>query len=169
MVRDLPVLYDLIALAIQTDSTRVATLEVGGSFVTADLGIPRATTTCRTTASARKRSSCSSRSSATRWSSSPAFWRSSGRSASRPATVRSSTTRWSCSGSGMGNANSHINTDLPIILAGGGFRHGEHKSYPQEQSAAFPSVICTRRCSSVGVETDRFGTGTGTLTGLELA
>ena len=41
MVRDLPVLYDLIALALQTDSTRVATLEVGGSFATSDLGIPR--------------------------------------------------------------------------------------------------------------------------------
>ena len=41
MVRDLPVLYDLIALALETDSTRVATLEVGGSFATSDLGIPR--------------------------------------------------------------------------------------------------------------------------------
>ena len=39
-------------------------------------------------------------------------------------------------GSGMGNANSHTNTDLPIILAGGGFRHGEHRSYPEEAQAS---------------------------------
>ena len=30
----------------------------------------------------------------------------------------------------MGNANSYMNTDLPIILAGGGFRLGEHRIYP---------------------------------------
>ena len=31
-VADLPVMYDLIALALQTDSTRIATLESGGDF-----------------------------------------------------------------------------------------------------------------------------------------
>lgn len=39
LARDLPKLYDLIALALQTDSTRVATLEIGGSFVASDIGI----------------------------------------------------------------------------------------------------------------------------------
>lgn len=39
LVRDLPAIYDLIALALQTDSTRVATLEIGGSFAASDLGI----------------------------------------------------------------------------------------------------------------------------------
>ncbi len=39
LTRDLPTIYDLIALALQTDSTRVATLEIGGSFVASDLGI----------------------------------------------------------------------------------------------------------------------------------
>ncbi len=32
MVLKLPLLYDLMALALQTDSTRVATLEIGGDF-----------------------------------------------------------------------------------------------------------------------------------------
>ena len=39
LTRDLPAIYDLIALALQTDSTRVATLEIGGSFAASDLGI----------------------------------------------------------------------------------------------------------------------------------
>lgn len=29
-------------------------------------------------------------------------------------------------GSGLGNASSHSNRDLPILLAGGGFKHGQH-------------------------------------------
>jgi hypothetical protein len=36
---DLPAIYDLVALALQTDSTRVATLEIGGSFAASDIGI----------------------------------------------------------------------------------------------------------------------------------
>src|SRR5207244_3506252 len=39
LARDLPAIYDLTALALQTDSTRVATLEIGGSFAVSDLGI----------------------------------------------------------------------------------------------------------------------------------
>ena len=42
------------------------------------------------------------------------------------------TTRWPVLGSGMSNANSHSNRDLPVVLAGGGFKHGEHKHYARE-------------------------------------
>ena len=73
-------------------------------------------------------------------------------------------------GSGMGNANSHTNNDLPIILAGGGFKHGEHKVYPREKNKRVP--LCNLYVSLLqqfGVETDSFGNSTSTLTGLELA
>src|SRR5262249_35063804 len=73
-------------------------------------------------------------------------------------------------GSGMGNANSHINTDLPIILCGGGFKHGEHKEFPSEARRRVP--LCNLYLSLLqrfGLETDRFSMSTGTLTGLELA
>ena len=73
-------------------------------------------------------------------------------------------------GSGMGNANSHVNTDLPIVLAGGGFKHGEFKQYPQEANRRVP--LCNLFVSMLqrfGVETDRFCASTGTLSGLELA
>ncbi len=39
MVEDLPLLYDLIALALETDSTRIATLEIGGDFNPRNLGV----------------------------------------------------------------------------------------------------------------------------------
>ena len=41
-VEDLPMLYELIALALQTDSTRIATLEIGGDFLPQNLGIDKA-------------------------------------------------------------------------------------------------------------------------------
>jgi hypothetical protein len=73
-------------------------------------------------------------------------------------------------GSGMGNANSHTNSDLPVILAGGGFKHGEHKVYPRDQRTRVP--LCNLYLSMLqrfGVEVDRFSTATRTLTGLETA
>ena len=71
-------------------------------------------------------------------------------------------------GSGMGNGNAHVNTDLPIMLAGGGFKLGEHKRYPSEKVKRVP--LCNMYLSMLqrfGVETETFGTSTGTLTGLE--
>ncbi len=73
-------------------------------------------------------------------------------------------------GSGMGNANSHVNTDLPIILVGGGFKHGAFKQYPEEQRRRVP--LCNLYLSMLqqfGLEIDRFSASTGTLTGLERA
>ena len=70
-------------------------------------------------------------------------------------------------GSGMGNANSHTNSDLPRILAGGGFRHGEHKAYPKQKHARVPlSNLYVSMLQQFGVQTDRFSASTGTLTGL---
>ena len=37
-------------------------------------------------------------------------------------------------GSGMGNASSHSNKNLPLILAGGGFKHGAHHSHFKDES-----------------------------------
>jgi hypothetical protein len=74
-------------------------------------------------------------------------------------------------GSGMGNASSHSNKNLPLILAGGGFQHGEHKSYFKDdnQNDATPAGrLFVSMLQRFGVEADRFGTATGTLTGLEM-
>jgi len=70
-------------------------------------------------------------------------------------------------GSGMGNANAHTNTNLPIIFAGGGFKHGEHKAYPAKGLGKQP--LCNLYLSMLqrfGAEVETFGTSSGTLTGL---
>jgi len=74
-------------------------------------------------------------------------------------------------GSGMGNASSHSNKNLPLILAGGGFKHGEHKSYFKDQAkrkSTSASKLYVSMLQRFGVETDAFGTANGTLTGLEV-
>jgi hypothetical protein len=74
-------------------------------------------------------------------------------------------------GSGMGNASSHSNKNLPLILAGGGFRHGEHKSYFKDEAkkkASPAGNLFVSMLQRFGVETDQFGQATSTLTGLEV-
>jgi len=66
LTKDLPAIYDLIALALQTDSTRVVTLEIGGSFAASDSEFARATTISRITASCNRISTSSCKSSSIR-------------------------------------------------------------------------------------------------------
>ena len=42
-------------------------------------------------------------------------------------------------GSGMGDANTHDNSNLPTVLVGGGFRHGWHRQY--ERNAPAPRLL----------------------------
>lgn len=71
-------------------------------------------------------------------------------------------------GSNLGDGSSHSVRNLPVLLAGGGFQHGQHLAFdPQD-----PPPLCNLYVSMLqrlGIETDRFSTGTGTLTGLDFA
>src|SRR5262249_48711201 len=71
-------------------------------------------------------------------------------------------------GSNLGDGSSHSVKNLPVLLAGGGFRHGQHLPFdPQD-----PPPLCNLYVSMLqrlGIETDKFATSTGTLTGLEPA
>jgi hypothetical protein len=73
-------------------------------------------------------------------------------------------------GSGMGNGSSHSNKNLPVLLAGGGFRHGEHKVYADDTRKHTPLCnLFTTVLQRFGMEIEKFNTGTGTLAGLEAA
>lgn len=65
-------------------------------------------------------------------------------------------------GSGMGNGSSHSNHDLPILVAGGGFRHGEHKAYSRDRRVPLCNLFTTL-LQKFGVETDKFNKASGTL------
>ncbi len=66
-------------------------------------------------------------------------------------------------GSGMGNASSHSNRNLPVLVAGGGFQHGRSLKF-----APGKIPLCNLYVSmlqQLGIETDSFSNATGTLTG----
>ena len=69
--------------------------------------------------------------------------------------------------SNLGNASNHSTKNLPVLLAGGGFKHGQHLAFDRKE----PPPLCNLYVSMLqrlGIEADRFGSSTGTLTGLEL-
>ena len=69
-------------------------------------------------------------------------------------------------GSNMGDANTHDNTNLPILLAGGGFKHGQHLAFRRDQNAPLCNLFVSL-LQQLGLETGEFGSSTGTLAGLE--
>ena len=71
-------------------------------------------------------------------------------------------------GTCMGSANSHSNTNLPMLLAGGGFRHGQHVAFDQQNNYQLANLYVSM-LQRMGIEADKFSTGKGTMRGLELA
>lgn len=69
--------------------------------------------------------------------------------------------------SNLGNASSHSTRNLPVLLAGGGFRHGQHLAFnpanPPPLSNLYVSML-----QRLGINAERFGSSTGTLRGLDL-
>ena len=167
---DLPAIYDLIALALQTDSTRVATLEIANGFSASALGIKQGYHGLSHHGKVKDSIDLLVQIELYQMEQFARFLEKlrSIREPGTDGTLLDST--MVLMGSGMGDANSHTNSDLPIILAGGGFRHGEHKAYPAASNRRVP--LCNLFVSMLqqfGVETDRFSNSTGTLNGLELA
>ncbi len=71
-------------------------------------------------------------------------------------------------GSCLGNANSHSTRNLPIIVAGGGLRHGGHLAFAEADGVPLANLYLTM-LRGLGVEVDSFSSSTGTLRGLEPA
>ena len=69
-------------------------------------------------------------------------------------------------GSNLGDGSSHSTRNLPVLLAGGHFRHGQHLAFDPEN----PPPLCNlyvNMLQHLGIETDQFSTANGTLQGLE--
>ena len=69
-------------------------------------------------------------------------------------------------GSNLGNASGHITTNLPIILAGGPFRHGQHLAFDEKQNHPLGNLFVSI-LQGLGFEEERFASGTKALPGLE--
>ncbi len=68
-------------------------------------------------------------------------------------------------GSNLGNASAHNNSNLPIVAAGGHFKHGQHLAFDPQKSPPLCNLL-VNYLQHLGLETDEFSSGHSTLTGL---
>lgn len=162
MPDDLPLLYDLVLLALQTHSTRIATLEIGGDFESRHFGIK---TGYHGLSHHGKKPEAIKDLLVLETHQMVHFARflEKMKSATTPdGTLLDQT--MVLFGSGMANANAHTNLNLPVILAGGQYQHGDYKALPQ--SGLNKKPLCNlylQLLQDFGVEAESFGTSTGTL------
>lgn len=70
--------------------------------------------------------------------------------------------------SNLGNASSHDNRNMPVLFAGGGFRHGQHLAFDRKNNYPLPNLYVSV-LQRLGLPRDKFATSTGTMTGLDFA
>ncbi len=70
-------------------------------------------------------------------------------------------------GSNLGDANAHSTTNMPLLFAGGGFKHGQHLAFDQQQNYPLPNLFVSI-LQRMGIEQDKFASSTGTMRGLEM-
>lgn len=65
-------------------------------------------------------------------------------------------------GSNLGNASSHSCKNLPVLVAGGGFRHGRYRAF-EEKSAPPLCNLYVSFLRRLGLDVNQFGTSTGEI------
>lgn len=70
-------------------------------------------------------------------------------------------------GSNFGDASKHTTTNMPIVVAGGQLRHGQHLAFDRKDNYPLPNLYVSM-LQSMGFEMDGFASATGTMTGLDI-
>ena len=65
-------------------------------------------------------------------------------------------------GSNLGNANNHNYRNLPIIVAGGGYNHGQFVAYNRQDNLPLSNLFLSL-LNNIGIETPAFGASNGAL------
>lgn len=163
-VSNLPVLYDLMALALQTDSTRIATLEIADGIEVSAFGLRKGYHALSHHGQVQENIDGLLKIERYQMDLFARFLAKLKSIKDGDGTLLDHT--MVLFGSGMANANAHVNLNLPILLAGGGFKHGEYRAFPttglNKQPLCNLYVTMLRR---FGVEIDKFGISKGTLAG----
>jgi hypothetical protein len=160
-IDELALLYDLLALALQTNSTRVATLETGLGFRTAelDLGSYHGLSHHSKSEDRIEQLQVVEAFLTTKLSN---FI-----SQLKDAQIFNDTLI--VFGSGMSDGSIHSNRNLPVLLAGGGLKHQGHVVCPAEQHHRVPlSNLWLSVLHWFGSERDRFGRSPGTFSPMKI-
>jgi len=70
-------------------------------------------------------------------------------------------------GSNLGNADTHVTTNLPTIFAGGGFRHGQHLAFDTARNYPLPNLFVSM-LQRMGIDEGNFASATGAMRGLDM-
>jgi hypothetical protein len=65
-------------------------------------------------------------------------------------------------GSNIGNPSAHASSNLPVLVAGGGFRHRGHVAFDRKNNKPL-SDLYARIVQQMGIDADRFGSSAGIL------
>ena len=160
-IDEVALFYDLMALALQTDSTRIATLETGMGFRTSELDLdgyhgishhgkaPGRIDQLRTIESFLTTKL--------------------GYFIAQLKEAQIFDNTLIVFGSGMSDASSHSNRNLPVLLAGGGLEHRGHLVCPADQHQRVPLAnLWLSVLQWFGSEADRFGRSTGTFSPMKI-
>ncbi len=161
-IEEIPLFMDLMTLALQTDSTRVATFEIPLGFHTNDLDVG----SYHGLSHHSKQEGLLTQLQVVEEYLMNQFAHLFGKL--KEAGLMDSTLV--VIGSGMGNASNHSNRDLPVLLAGGGIKHRGHLVCPEEEHQRVElSNLWLSVLQWFGVERERFGRSTGTFSPMEIA
>ena len=160
-IEEIPLFMDLMTLALQTDSTRVATFEVPLQFHTTDLDVG----SYHGLSHHSKQEGLLTQLQVVEKYLMTQFAHLFGKL--KEAGLMDSTLV--VIGSGMGNASNHSNRDLPVLLAGGGLKHQGHLVCPAEERKRIQlSNLWLSTLQWFGVERERFGRSTGTFSPMKI-
>lgn len=70
-------------------------------------------------------------------------------------------------GSNLGNASSHDNKNMPILVAGGGFKHGQHLAFDSRRNPPLCNLYL-QFLRRLGADANAFGSSNGTIPGFEV-
>ncbi|MCF7785779.1 MAG: DUF1552 domain-containing protein [Prosthecobacter sp.] len=70
--------------------------------------------------------------------------------------------------SNLGNASAHDNKNMPVLFAGGGFKHGQHLAFDQKNNYPLPNLYLSA-LHRLGLQDERFATSETEMDGLATA
>ena len=163
-IEEMPLFFDLLTLALQTDSTRVATFEIPMGFTTSDLD--NVTSGYHGLSHHSKGENKLEQLKVVE----DYIFTQVNRLFDGLQEAKIFDDTLVVMGSGMSDGSKHSNKDLPVLLAGGGFKHQGHVICPADKHKRVPlSNLWLSSLQWFGIERESFGKSSGTFSQMDFS
>ena len=163
-IEEMPLFFDLLTLALQTDSTRVATFEIPMGFTTSDLD--NVTSGYHGLSHHSKGKNKLEQLKVVE----DYIFTQVNRLFDGLQEAKIFDDTLVVMGSGMSDGSKHSNKDLPVLLAGGGLKHQGHVVCPADKHKRVPlSNLWLSSLQWFGIERERFGKSNGTFSQMDFS